>query len=77
MYGLCSICPTQSHTHTCARFILSDAAQVELPPDVNVSAECRDLLVKMLKKDPNCRISWNEVFRHPFLCVRLSCLALP
>jgi len=33
----------------------------------NVSAECKDLIWKMLRKDPEERISATEILNHPWL----------
>ena len=32
-----------------------------------LSAECKDLLLRLLKRNPSKRISWNEFFAHPWL----------
>ena len=34
--------------------------------EVQISKECKDLLERMLEKNPNNRISWSELIRHPF-----------
>lgn len=44
-----------------------DPKPVELPYGVNVSDKCRDLLLRLLTRDPNKRISFEEFFTHPFL----------
>ena len=36
---------------------------VSLPKN-NLSRECRDLLLNLLRRDPNRRISWEELFNH-------------
>ncbi|CAH2273397.1 serine threonine- kinase ULK3 [Pelobates cultripes] len=40
---------------------------IELPPRPRVSLECRDLLQRLLKRDPNERISFPDFFAHPFV----------
>lgn len=34
----------------------------------HISKECRDLILKMLTKDPNKRISISEILDHPWIC---------
>jgi len=41
--------------------------EVAIPIDLNISDECRDLLLRLLKKTPTDRISFEEFFHHPFL----------
>lgn len=40
---------------------------VQLPPGVQVSDDCRDLLLRMLQRNPDDRISFEEFFTHPFV----------
>ncbi|XP_048473111.1 serine/threonine-protein kinase ULK3 isoform X3 [Rhincodon typus] len=40
---------------------------VELPPGSRVSRECRDLLLRLLERDPEQRITFEEFFTHPFV----------
>ena len=40
---------------------------LQLPYGVEVSDECRDLLLRLLKRKPDDRISFEEFFEHPFL----------
>ena len=40
---------------------------IEFPNDVIISNECRDLINKMLEKEPNKRICINDILNHPFL----------
>ncbi|TRZ03062.1 hypothetical protein DNTS_029718 [Danionella cerebrum] len=46
---------------------IRSAKPVEIPAGVRVSAECRDLLLRLLDRDPNTRISFHEFFLHPFI----------
>ncbi|XP_035381015.1 serine/threonine-protein kinase ULK3 isoform X2 [Electrophorus electricus] len=46
--------------------IRSDRA-IELPPGARVSRDCRDLLLRLLDRDPDSRISFDEFFLHPFV----------
>uniref|UniRef100_A0ABM5EWX6 Serine/threonine-protein kinase ULK3 n=1 Tax=Pogona vitticeps TaxID=103695 RepID=A0ABM5EWX6_9SAUR len=40
---------------------------IELPSRPRLSPECRDLLQRLLKRDPQQRISFQEFFDHPFV----------
>ncbi|XP_051579836.1 serine/threonine-protein kinase ULK3-like isoform X2 [Myxocyprinus asiaticus] len=40
---------------------------VELPSGVHVSRDCRDLLLRLLERDPDARITFDEFFLHPFV----------
>ena len=41
-------------------------ATVKFPRKVNLSPHCRDLVLRLLKKNPHQRISWEEFFAHPW-----------
>lgn len=43
--------------------------KIELPYEFKVSHECRDLLNRLLVKDPDLRIEWKDFFNHPWLKV--------
>jgi len=43
----------------------------EKPDDVNLSEECIDLLQKILVSDIKYRISWEELFRHPWVFLKI------
>ena len=40
---------------------------IEFPNNIIISNECRDLIIKMLEKEPNKRICINDILNHPFL----------
>ncbi|KAK7913522.1 hypothetical protein WMY93_013733 [Mugilogobius chulae] len=40
---------------------------IELPPGTRVSKDCRDLLVRLLERNPDARITFEEFFSHPFV----------
>jgi serine/threonine protein kinase len=40
--------------------------------DIQLSAECRDLLQGLLQRDPNQRTSFEQLFEHPFIVDRIS-----
>lgn len=42
--------------------------QANITVNIETSDIFRDLLLKLLKKDPNERISFEEYFKHPFVC---------
>lgn len=39
----------------------------QIPSGFNVSSECRDLVLRLLTRDPADRISFEDFFAHPFL----------
>ncbi|XP_033840649.1 serine/threonine-protein kinase ULK3 [Periophthalmus magnuspinnatus] len=40
---------------------------IELPPGTRVSKDCRDLLLRLLERNPDARITFAEFFTHPFV----------
>ncbi|KAK1891820.1 Serine/threonine-protein kinase ULK3 [Dissostichus eleginoides] len=40
---------------------------IELPPGARVSKNCRDLLLRLLDRNPDARITFKEFFTHPFV----------
>uniref|UniRef100_A0A672I504 Serine/threonine-protein kinase ULK3 n=1 Tax=Salarias fasciatus TaxID=181472 RepID=A0A672I504_SALFA len=40
---------------------------IELPPGARVSKDCRDLLLRLLVRNPDSRITFAEFFTHPFV----------
>lgn len=40
---------------------------IELPPGARVSKNCRDLLLRLLDRNPDSRITFKEFFTHPFV----------
>lgn len=40
---------------------------VYLPLSILISDHCRDLIQRLLQKDPNKRIDWDDLFSHPWL----------
>ena len=41
--------------------------KINLPKNISISDECNDLLFKLLIKDPEDRIDWEDFFNHPWL----------
>ena len=39
----------------------------QLPPGARVSKDCRDLLLRLLERNPDARITFAEFFLHPFV----------
>ncbi|XP_076243644.1 unc-51 like kinase 3 homolog Aduk isoform X2 [Calliopsis andreniformis] len=46
---------------------IKDSRPIELPKGSHVSQGCKDLLMSLLKPDPNLRISFDDFFAHDFL----------
>ena len=44
-----------------------DKNDVRIPQETNISEPCKDLLLKLLKKNPVDRIEWHDFFSHPWL----------
>ncbi|XP_061174418.1 serine/threonine-protein kinase ULK3-like [Saccostrea echinata] len=44
-----------------------DSKPVEIPYGVNISESCRDLILRLLKRNPEERITFEEFFTHPFV----------
>eukprot|EP00005_Dracoamoeba_jomungandri_P011968 CAMPEP_0174276428 /NCGR_PEP_ID=MMETSP0439-20130205/60378_1 /TAXON_ID=0 /ORGANISM="Stereomyxa ramosa, Strain Chinc5" /LENGTH=582 /DNA_ID=CAMNT_0015368651 /DNA_START=819 /DNA_END=2567 /DNA_ORIENTATION=+ len=59
--------PFNVRTHVQLMTEMEKPHEVQLPPDLNVSSNCLDLLRKLLQKDSSKRIEWEAFFRHPFL----------
>ena len=50
------------HVFTC-----STPSSLQLPEDSSLSEECKDLLSKLLQRNPSDRISFEDFFAHPFV----------
>ncbi|BHF60157.1 Serine/threonine-protein kinase ulk3 [Sparganum proliferum] len=46
---------------------LTDKSPVKIPPSPPISEDCRNLLSRLLKRDPGQRIHHEEFFNHPFI----------
>lgn len=44
-----------------------DDSPVKIPDNCNLSMECKDLLMRLLERDQNKRISFQDFFSHPFI----------
>eukprot|EP00882_Tetradesmus_deserticola_P034355 GHRQ01039377.1.p2 GENE.GHRQ01039377.1~~GHRQ01039377.1.p2 ORF type:complete len:117 (-),score=14.35 GHRQ01039377.1:166-516(-) len=56
-------------THPCASSL--PAPQWSIPNGIEISAECRDLLSRMLVRNPDERITMSEIHRHPWFIANL------
>jgi serine/threonine protein kinase len=52
-------------------FLLALALQWSIPNGIEISAECRDLLTRMLVRNPDERITMAEIHRHPWFIANL------
>lgn len=53
---------------------IKNKQKIELPPRSKISAECEDLLTRLLKHDPSERITFDEFFNHEFIdLVHMPC----
>ncbi|XP_063371718.1 serine/threonine-protein kinase ULK3-like [Cydia amplana] len=46
---------------------IQSRAPIQLPHGAGISSGCKDLLTRLLKHDPEERISYEEFFQHPYL----------
>ncbi|XP_057377024.1 serine/threonine-protein kinase ULK3-like isoform X2 [Daphnia carinata] len=46
---------------------IQSKAAITIPTTKDISADCRDLLERLLQKDPNKRMTYEEFFNHPFV----------
>ncbi|XP_036365877.1 serine/threonine-protein kinase ULK3 isoform X2 [Octopus sinensis] len=59
--------PFASRSFTELEEKITDSWPIALPYGVEVSDNCRDLLLSLLKRDPDKRIKFTEFFCHPFI----------
>ncbi|MBN3314122.1 ULK3 kinase, partial [Atractosteus spatula] len=59
--------PFASRSYTELEEKIRSDRPIELPPGVRVSRDCRDLLLRLLDRDPDSRISFSAFFAHPFV----------
>ncbi|EDO41399.1 predicted protein [Nematostella vectensis] len=59
--------PFKSKTFVELEAKLRSSEPIKLPPGPRVSADCRDLLIALLQRDPKQRISFEAFFTHPFI----------
>jgi len=65
--ALFGMAPFASKTFEELQDKILDQRQVEIPANSEVSEQCRDLLLKLLQRDPQMRISFDDFFSHPFI----------
>ncbi|XP_048480003.1 serine/threonine-protein kinase ULK3 [Plutella xylostella] len=46
---------------------IKSKAPIEIPPKASISPGCRDLLTRLLQHSPEQRITYEELFAHPYL----------
>tara|TARA_E500000178_G_C16654469_1_gene587843 strand:- start:29 stop:682 length:654 start_codon:yes stop_codon:yes gene_type:complete len=49
-----------------------DQNKIDLPKNISISEECNDLLFKLLVKNPEDRIEWDDFFNHPWLSLNFT-----
>lgn len=59
------------------RKLSTGEVRILLPREKPISAQCRDLLVRLLQYDANARISWTHFFQHPWLGLNQASPLLP
>ncbi|XP_041081987.1 serine/threonine-protein kinase ULK3 isoform X2 [Polyodon spathula] len=59
--------PFASRSYTELEEKIRSDKPIEIRPSPHVSRECRDLLLRLLDRDPETRISFDEFFTHPFV----------
>ena len=60
---------TYVHTSMCVCVCMYTVLNpvLKIPDDCGLSDDCRDLLMRLLERDQNNRISFQEFFSHPFI----------
>ncbi|XP_042909884.1 serine/threonine-protein kinase ULK3 isoform X2 [Parasteatoda tepidariorum] len=59
--------PFSSKTFTELAEKIKSSNPIEIPYGANVSPKCRELILSLLQRDPNQRISFEEFFNHPYV----------
>ncbi|TKS69774.1 Serine/threonine-protein kinase ULK3 [Collichthys lucidus] len=59
--------PFASRSYTELEEKIRSNQPIELPPGARVSKDCRDLLLRLLERNPDARITFAEFFTHPFV----------
>ncbi|XP_014209923.1 serine/threonine-protein kinase ULK3 [Copidosoma floridanum] len=59
--------PYSSNTFAELAEKIKDMRPIQLPKGSHISEECKDLLVRLLKHEPNERLTFDEFFAHEFL----------
>ncbi|XP_078676614.1 serine/threonine-protein kinase ULK3-like [Branchiostoma floridae x Branchiostoma belcheri] len=59
--------PFYSRSYAELEVKIRDTRPVEIPQGIQISGKCRDLLLGLLQRDPNQRITFEEFFNHPFI----------
>ena len=64
---LCNEPPFNGHNHIELLNRIQTSKYIKYPKNIQISNKCKDLLSKLLKVNPQKRISWNDFFNHPWL----------
>eukprot|EP00058_Branchiostoma_floridae_P009420 XP_002594908.1 hypothetical protein BRAFLDRAFT_110776 [Branchiostoma floridae] len=59
--------PFYSRSYAELEVKIRDTKPIEIPQGIQISGKCRDLLLGLLQRDPNQRITFEEFFNHPFI----------
>ncbi|XP_071794569.1 serine/threonine-protein kinase ULK3-like [Asterias amurensis] len=59
--------PFASRTFTELAEKIRSSRPIQIPDSVHISDSCRDLLVRLLQRDPEERINFSDFFAHPFI----------
>ncbi|XP_035233588.1 serine/threonine-protein kinase ULK3-like [Stegodyphus dumicola] len=59
--------PFSSRTFTELAEKIKSSNPIEIPYGAEISEKCRELIIGLLQRDPNKRLSFEEFFNHPFV----------
>ncbi|RDD46289.1 Serine/threonine-protein kinase ULK3 [Trichoplax sp. H2] len=65
--ALFGVAPFASNSYAELEDKIRSSAEITLPSNANISASCRDLLISLLRRNPDERISFDNFFNHPFI----------
>ena len=58
--------PFEAHDQN-GTYELISKVDLRFPSDIVVSSDAKDLITRLLQRDPKKRISWEQVSQHPFI----------
>ncbi|XP_074651945.1 serine/threonine-protein kinase ULK3-like isoform X2 [Tubulanus polymorphus] len=64
--------PFASKTYKELQEKVLDSKPIEIPVGIEITDNCRDLVLRLLQRDPDVRIDFDDFFQHPF--INLDCL---
>lgn len=59
--------PFRAQNHIQLLRVIEATEKVEIPKDMSITESCRDLILGLLKKDPEERFTFEQFITHPFL----------